>query len=229
MKSDRVARILGRTTLFGELDEATLLDLAKQISVRSYDKNESIFHFGDEGDSLYVVAEGLLKIFVPSEEGDEMVLATLREGDSFGELAVIDREPRSASAKTIEATQLIVFRRAVFLEMLRQHPSLMAALHRSLGTLLRRALEQAADLVFLDLPGRVAKLLVSLAAEKGESRDDGTLLDLGLTQTTLAAMVGGSRPSVNQILRSFEAKGLVSLEGRRIVIKDSDALRARSS
>ena len=108
------------------------------------------------------------------------------------------------------------------------NPQLAEALHRSLGTIIRRTLQQASDLVFLDLPGRVAKLLLALAAEQGQVVEEGVRLDLDVTQTTLAGMVGGSRPSVNQSLRSFQEKGLLELSGREILIRDLEKLRRRA-
>jgi CRP/FNR family transcriptional regulator/CRP/FNR family cyclic AMP-dependent transcriptional regulator len=179
--------------------------------------------------ALYVVAEGLVKISLESERGDEMILATLRPPELFGELAVIDEGPRTASARALEATILLAVTRPVFDRMLRENPALMHALHRSLGWLLRRSLQQASDLIFMDLPGRVAKLLLALAADVGRDSEQGTLLDLTVTQSTLAGLVGGSRPSVNQILQAFQAQGYLELEGRRIIIKRPEMLQHRST
>jgi CRP-like cAMP-binding protein len=158
-----------------------------------------------------------------------MLLATLHRADTFGELAVIDGGPRSASAEAVEPTTLLVLARSALLEVLHDHPAVTDGLLRSLGVLARRLTDQAADLVFLDLHGRVAKLLVNLV-DKNESGGGAgeVVLDLHLTQGELASMVGGSRQSVNQILRAFEQLGYLELQGRRMVVRRPDLLRRRA-
>jgi CRP/FNR family transcriptional regulator, cyclic AMP receptor protein len=229
LKPEQVCALLARTKLFGVLDRDVLLKVAEDARTRRFDRGDHIFHQGDPGECLYVIAEGHIKVFVVSEEGAEMVLATLRPPDLFGELAIIDDGPRSASTKAIEPSILLAFSRASFRRMLIEYPGLAESVSRSLGATLRRVLDQAADLIFLDLPGRVAKLLVTLAEDR--STGDGTekALDLHLTQGTIAGMVGGSRSSVNQILRGFEARGLLAVDGRRIILKDEGALRRRAA
>jgi CRP/FNR family transcriptional regulator, cyclic AMP receptor protein len=228
MRTDQAVELLSRAQLFGRVDQAHLQRIAEKTITRSYQKRDVIFHQGDQGEALFVIAQGLVSVYVLSEEGDEMVLAHLRPPDTFGELAVIDGGPRSASARAMEPTTLLAFTRASFMEMIRESPAIADALHTSLGALLRRVLQQASDLVFLDLAGRVAKLLVSLAEERGEESAGGILLDLRLSQSHLAGMVGGSRPSVNQILRTFQDRGYVEMEGRKILVKRPDLLRRRA-
>jgi CRP-like cAMP-binding protein len=154
-----------------------------------------------------VVASGLLKVVVTSEDGEEMVLVTLGLGEALGELAVVDGGPPSASAEALEPTEVLVITRDALLELAARDRGLTEALLLALGRLLRRLTEQAADLVFLDLPGRVAKLLSGLAAERGSPVADGVELDAHLTQSDLARMVGASRQSVNQILQGSRLAG----------------------
>ncbi len=177
---------------------------------------------------MFVISEGLVKVFVTSEEGEDMVLVTLRSPETFGELALIDGGLRSASAEALEPTSAVTLSRNTLLELLQSHPALAQALLASLGGLVRRLTEQAADLVFLDLHGRVAKLLLSLAEERGRHEDQLVLLDLQVTQGDLAAMVGGSRQSVNHILHAFQRRGYLDIEGRRIALKDLPALARRA-
>lgn len=227
MRTEQMAGILSQSKLFGALDGQMLERIAKDASIRRYRRGDLIFNQGDAGDAFYVVASGLVKVSAVSHEGIEVVFATLGCADTFGELAVIDGGPRSAAARAIKETELIAFHRDVFIRLLYEHPDLTDALHRGLGALLRRTLEQASDLVFLDLPGRLAKLLLKMANEAGSQDADGLRLDLHMTQGTLASMVGGSRPTVNQILRNFEARGYLKLEGRSILIKEPAALMRR--
>lgn len=228
LKPDQAVSYLRKTRLFGDLDPDALARLADRAIERTYKKGQLIFYQGDPAEALFVVIEGRVKVVVVSEEGDEMLLVTLQPVDVFGEVALIDGEPRSASAETLELTRVLVLTRATFLEALRQSPAMTEPLLRSLGAVLRRLTEQTADLVFLDLHGRVAKLLVGLA-EKNEAGEDDIELDMNLTQSDLASMVGGSRQSVNQILRSFERRGYLEMKGRKLIIKAPDLLRKRAN
>ncbi|MEA2485308.1 MAG: family transcriptional regulator, cyclic receptor protein [Actinomycetota bacterium] len=228
MKVETIATHLAATRLFGELDPAALSSLAERAVERTYKKGQLLVYQGDSGDSLFVIIEGLVKVMVTSEEGEEMVLVTLRPSDTFGELSLVDGGPRSASAEAVEPTRVLIITRAILLELLGDHPSLTDSLLRSLGSLARRLTEQAADLVFLDIHGRMAKLLLSMADQRGKQTESGVVLDLNLTQADLAAMVGGSRQSVNQTLRSFESRGYLEIEGRSITLRKPDELRRRA-
>lgn len=229
MQAERVAQTLKRSALFGDLEDEFLEELAGRVIERPFRKGERIFYQGDPGDSLYVVVSGMVKVVVTSEHGDEMVLVTLRDGESFGELALIDGRPRSATAEAAEQTSVLILGRETMLDLMQGRRNVTEGLLRSLGGLIRRLTEQASDLVFLDLHGRVAKLLVGMAEERGEATDEGILLDLHLTQSDLASMVGGSRQSVNQILRSFEQRGYLRLLGRAVSVQDMDRLRKRAT
>jgi CRP-like cAMP-binding protein len=228
VKPGEASSLLARTRLFGGLDPAALSSLGERAIERTYKKGQLLVYQGDPGDSVFVVESGLIKVMVTSEEGEEMVLVTLRPYDTLGELSLVDGGPRSASAEALEPTRVLVITRAVLLELLERHPSLMDALLRSLGSLVRRLTEQAADLVFLDIHERMAKLLLTLADERGEKAGAEILLDLNLTQADLAAMVGGSRQSVNQTLRSFESRGYLQIEGRVIRLRKPSELRRRA-
>jgi CRP/FNR family transcriptional regulator, cyclic AMP receptor protein len=225
---DAVA-VLGETALFGQLDAPTLTGLASESTIRSYRRGHCVFHQGDPGDCLFVVAEGLLKVFTGSDQGDDMVIATLRRPDTFGELAIIDGGPRSASVETLEPTVLLAVSHTAFTRLTRRYPSLLEAVLSSVAGLLRETLQRASDLVFLDLPGRVAKMILDLGDERGLASPEGIRVDVELTQGDLAASVGGSRSTVNQILRAFEGRGYIALQGRTLVLKQPELLRRRAS
>jgi CRP-like cAMP-binding protein len=226
--STDAAELLAGTSLFGGLDEKALQGLAEQTVRRSLDKGQHLFRQGDGGESLYVVIEGLVKVSVSSGDGGEMVLTTLSPPDVFGELSLVDEGPRSASAVAVEPSTLLALDRRALLDVIRRYPQPVDDLLRSLGALIRRLTDQAADLVFLDLNGRVAKLLVTLAEREGAAHDGAISFDLHLTQGDLADMVGGSRQSVNQILHGFERRGFLEMHGREIAVRDLDALRRRA-
>lgn len=228
METQRAIELLRQTQLFGDLNDDALAHLAERANKRTYSKGQLVFYQGDPANALFVMVEGLVKVFVTSEEGDEMVLVTLQPHDVFGELSLLDGGPRSASAESVEPTTLLELQRGPFLETLKQAPGMTESLLLSMGGVLRRLTEQAADLVFLDLHGRVAKLLVNFAQDRGVQTENGLELDLQLTQTDLAGLVGGSRQSVNQILRSFENRGYVDMIGRKMIVKQPELLRRRA-
>jgi CRP/FNR family cyclic AMP-dependent transcriptional regulator len=228
MNREETVGLISGTPLFVGLDPSVIELLADGAVSRSFLKGQAIFRENDVGESLYVVAEGLIKVSVSSPEGAELALTTLRPPDAFGELPLIDGGPRSASAIALVDTTLLALDRRTLLEVIGQRPERLDGLLRSVGQVLRRLTEQAGDLVFLDLHGRVAKLLVRLAEAEGGRADEAVTLDLRVTQSELAEMVGGSRQSVNQILHSFARRGLVELHGREIRIISSRGLARRA-
>lgn len=223
------AALLASSPLFAGIDDRGLVYLAERAMRRTFEHGETIFREGDEGDTLYVIAGGIVKVWVSSGDGSEMVLATLRSPDAFGELSAVDGEGRSASATALETAELVSLDRATLLDAVHHHPGVADGMMRGLGGLARRITEQASDLVFLDLTGRLAKTLSTLAERDGRPEGDTIVLALPLTQSELAEMVGGSRQSVNHILKTFEARGFLSVRGREVVILDPDALRARGA
>lgn len=220
------AGALASTGLFGHLDEALAEAVAQAATALTCRRGQMLFFQGDLDDSAFLLLNGLIRLFVISPTGEEMTLVTLKPPASFGELAAIDGEPRSACAQALEPSTLAVLSRARFLSLLQQHPQLMERLLGSMATLARRSTGQIADLVFLDLHGRIAKLLLSLACPDGQEGEP--TLDLNMTQSDLARMVGASRQSMNQILHEFEGRGYLEIKGRRIILSRPDRLRIRA-
>ena len=224
---DDAARLLRDTALFGGIDEAAAAELAKRLVRRTYRRGQPLFHQGDPGDSLYVLVDGSVAVVVTSENGDRMVLTTLHAPDVLGEIALLDGGSRSATAEAVEPATALMLSRAAFLDLMREQPSLVDHLLRSFGGLVRRLSEQAADFVFLDLGGRVAKTLLRLAEDAGPIVD-GVPVEVAVTQGRLAEMAGGSRQSVNQILQSFQQRGYLEVHGRRVLVSRPEQLRRRA-
>jgi CRP-like cAMP-binding protein len=224
---EEAAQVLGSTALFGALALADLAGLTAVATQRAYARGQFLCAQGDPGDRLFVVAMGLVKVVFATEEGEEIVLTTLRPPEVFGEIAVLDGAPRSASVVAVEPTLALVLHRAGLLDTMRASPPVVEAVLAALTGLVRRLTETAADLAFLDLGGRLAKLLLSLDTRR-EGPPSGAVLDLGLTQADLAAMIGASRPAVNRVLHLFAQRGLLEIDGQRIVLRDRDALRRRA-
>jgi CRP/FNR family transcriptional regulator, cyclic AMP receptor protein len=221
------ATVLGSTRMFCTLDETSLQSLAAISRQRTYGRGQFLWYQGDSAEHLVVVCSGTVKVVLTSEQGDEIVLVVLGRHESVGELAILDDSPRSASVVAVEPTTVLMLPRAAVLELMATHPAVLEAVLCSLGQLVRRLTEQTGDLVFLDLAGRVAKVLLQLA--QSHAQDERRLvLDVGLSQSDLAAMVGATRPAVNHILQGFAARGLISMDGRAILLRDPSALRRRA-
>jgi CRP/FNR family cyclic AMP-dependent transcriptional regulator len=150
-RADRAAELLGQTKLFGDLPAAALVPLGERAGERSFRRGQMIFGQGDSGEPLFVVSDGLVKVFVTSEEGDEMVLVTLRPPETFGELALLDGGPRSASAQTLEATTVLVLTRSALLGVMTDHPALAESLLRALRLSPSRNQEREESCAWLDV------------------------------------------------------------------------------
>jgi CRP-like cAMP-binding protein len=212
---------LRRCALFASVDEQTLALCAGSLRERRYRRNETIFHQGDPGDALYILESGLVKIVLPSPgPSDDAIIATLSRGDFFGELALLDGAPHSATAVAMEPTEALVLRRDRFEDLVETEPALRRALFAGLVAELRRLTGHVEELHFLDLPGRLASRIVRLAREAQPDRETDIALDWPYTQSDLAAMIGGTRQTVNRLLADMTAQGLVRIEHDVLVIPD---------
>jgi CRP/FNR family transcriptional regulator, cyclic AMP receptor protein len=227
LSREEAAQVLGSTRVFGGLDPPALLDLAGVSTQRTYGRGQYLWYQGDPGDRLVVVCTGLVKVVLTSEQGSEMVLVTMGRYESLGELAILDGSPRSASVVAVERTTVLMLPREAVLGLMAACPALLDAMLRVLGQLVRRLTDQTSDLVFLDLGGRLAKLLLGLTQSHAQD-DQRVVLDTALSQSDIAAMVGATRPAVNRILQLFASRGLISVDGRVIVLRDLPALRRRA-
>jgi CRP/FNR family cyclic AMP-dependent transcriptional regulator len=219
---------LQRCALFAHVEPAGLRVLAGAMVRRRFRRNEVIFHQGDPGDSLHVVATGAVKIVLPSSEGDEAIIATLQPGDFFGELALLDGAPHSATAIAVEPVETLSLARAPFQHFLDDDSGLRMALFSGLAAELRRLTGQVEELHFLDLAGRLAMRLVRLARDRDPGAHGEVHLDWPFTQSDLAAMIGGTRQSVNKLLSQLVEDGLLLIEHDTLVINDLHALAERA-
>ena len=220
---------LARIPLLQNVPEDALSQLTRSLRRRIYHRGEVIFHQGDPGDTLHLVRNGRVKVVIPAETGDEVLLAILGPGHCFGELALLDGEPRSASVVAMESVETLTLGRQDFLTFVRSNPETAERLLQNLARIIRRVNEDVADLAFLDLPGRLAKKLLELADSYGQPMEDGRGIEITvpLTQEELAGMIGATRPSVNKVLGWYEDQGAIERRGRRIAILQPDALRRR--
>jgi CRP/FNR family cyclic AMP-dependent transcriptional regulator len=224
---------LHSSPLFAGLDDATLTLCADAMRGRRFRRGEVVFHVEDPGDALFLVTSGEIKIVLPSEEGAEpVILTTVGRGGFFGELALLDGQPRSASAIAVRAAETLVLRRDAFDRLVDAEPALRRAMFAALTGEIRRLTGQIADLHFLDLPGRLARHLLRMGGAEdildGRARSADPPQPIHLiwpyTQSELAGMIGGSRQSVNRMLADFVQEDLLRFEGNELVIPDPGRL-----
>jgi CRP-like cAMP-binding protein len=212
------AAALNRVSLFTELSPDELSGLAARLRERRFPKGQIIFAQGDPGNTLYLIANGRVKIVLGSNEGKELVISVLGPGDFFGELALLDGEPRSADAVTMDACDLWLLARDDFLQFLEERPRVAVRLLAVLSRHLRRTNARAQDVAFLDVPARLARSLLELA---------NGVEPFKVTQSELAGMVGTTRESVNKWLGYFADHGLIRLQRGSVTIVKPEALRKR--
>ncbi len=220
--------VVRQAPLFAALDDEAADALRATMTRVELSRAEVLFHEGDRGDRLYVIVDGKVKLGRASGDGRENLLAVLGPGEMFGELSLFDPGPRNATATAVADTALIGLGNEDLTEWLSGRPDVARQLLRALARRLRRTNEALADLVFSDVPGRVAKALLDLSERFGRPTDDGLRVAHDLTQEELAQLVGASRETVNKALADFAARGWLRLEARAVVLLDIDRLRKRA-
>ncbi len=219
---------LAACRLFSGLEERAMELVANALRVRRFRRGEVIFHAGDPGDSLFIVSAGAVKITVTAEDGAEpAILTTIGPGGFFGELALLDGAPRSATAVAVDAVETLVLRRDAFNGLVDSEVGLRRTLLAALAAEIRRLTAQVEDLHFLDLPGRLARhLLREIDGDEEGPRSGEARLPWPYTQGELASMIGGSRQSVNRLLADFVDQGLLRFDGDELVVPDPRRLAA---
>jgi CRP/FNR family transcriptional regulator, cyclic AMP receptor protein len=213
---------LRRSALFSLAEPASLRILASRAYVRRFAAGQIVFTEGEPSEHLYVVRAGRVRIFVASQHGDELTLTVLTVGDSIGELSLIDEHPRSASAAAVEATELLTIGADSMRAALTADPALLWTVAGELAATVRRLTGSAADMVFLDLPRRLARLIVAEAT----TRDGGGRhVELGMSQAGIAARMGVTRQSLNRALTGLVRRGWISARGQGYEIDDLASLR----
>lgn len=207
---------LEKISLFAGLSKTDLDAVSNLAVTRNFPKNTLVMCEGDQSDSLYVVLSGKVKVFLSDEEGKEVTLNMQGEGEYFGELALLDEAPRSASVMTAEATKLAVISKKSFDECMKNNPEIAVKIMRGLARRLRELTENVRSLALMDVYGRVARLLLELAKEKEGTK----VIPQRLTQRDIASMVGASREMVSRILRDLSVGGYITIEHKIITINE---------
>lgn len=210
---------LATVSLFRGLDRSELAAFAAVTRERGYPRGSVIVFEDDPGDALFIVREGRVKVVLIGEDGREVILGILGVGDHFGELSLIDGQPRSAHVIAMEDSRLLVLRREDFRLRVQESPRVGWALMQELSIRLRRADQQIGSLVLLDVNGRIARLLLARL-----SADETAAKGKRLTHQQIAQMVGASRETVSRAMKDFQERGWITAERRQIVVTDRAAL-----
>ena len=222
-----IAELLGTVPLLASLTLQQRELLARTTRPRRVRRGEIVYAQGSPGDALYVVARGSVLVHRTGRGGERRAMTVIEAPGSFGEIPLVDGGRRSASVEALEDTDLFVVPRTEFLRLLVEEPKMVQGVLRELGRMVRRLTDQLTDASLLDLPGRVAKTLVRLVEVRREA-DPEALPVVGLSQGKLAELAGGSRQSVNGALSTLANRGLIQIDGRRIIVTDLPGLRTRA-
>jgi len=213
--------LLEQSPLFAQLEERSRRNLIAQAMPRRFGAGDSIYRFGDPGQSMMAVAEGIVRISLPTAKGKEIILADLPTGELFGEIAMLDGKPRSASATALTKCELLVLERRHVIPLLERNSAACLHLMNMLCARIRRSDERMADIAFFDLQMRLAKVLLNYQVQK-----IGNQAKFSLTQKELAEMAGGTRENVNRCLRGWQRRGIVNLKNGWTVVLDPAQLRS---
>jgi len=215
---------LARVPLFERLSNQDLARLQSLTERKKLAANTAVFFQDDPSDSLYVVLSGSAKVFRTSEDGRDRILMILRAGDAFGELAMIEGQPRSATVQTLEETELLSLARKDFEKFAAEHPDFLYKMLQSMCERVRKINEDVLDLSFRDVPYRVLRLLSQLVSRHGDSGAEGWRIRMPLTVRDLSSMVGSNTETVGRLLDRYESEGLVKRDGPNWIVPDQGAL-----
>jgi CRP/FNR family cyclic AMP-dependent transcriptional regulator len=219
---------LSEAPLFDALSEEDSRALRADVLVVKLDRGERLFAEGAEGDKLYIILSGKIKLTRAAPDGRENLQSVHGPGEMFGELSLFDPVPRTATATAVTDAELAGLGHDDLRKWLSTRPEVAMHLLQALAQRLRRANDVTADLVFTDVPGRVAKNLLDLAERFGNQESDGLHVHHDLTQEELAQLVGASRETVNKALADFAARGWLQISARSVLILDAERLRKRA-
>lgn len=223
----KTEEFLVQVPLFHSFQPEDIERLSASIGTQTLIKGDVLFRKGSEGTVLYIIKEGRIKIVLPSKSGDEVILAIFSDKDFFGEMALLDGIPRSADAIALEECELLVLSRSDFLSFLMVNKNAMQSVLASLSMRLRKTDDQLEDTCFLNISARFAKKLIELAEAYSQTDESDPLIDLDLTQSDLASMIGATRESVNKEIRLLREKGLITTTDNKIRICNLERLRRR--
>lgn len=228
VENPREEQLLRSSPLFGGMDAASARSLIALMTRREMVKGDVLFNEGDDGHALYVLVKGKVKMARTARDGRENLLGLLGVGDMLGELSVFDPGPRMSRAHAVEESVVYELPKEILDEWLDDHLEMSRHLMRALAQRIRRISNTMADLVFSDVPGRVAKAILDLGHRFGRMERGHVTVRHGLTQEELAQLVGASRETVNKALADFASRGWIDVHIGSVEVYEPERLRARS-
>jgi len=223
-----VDEVLARAGIFQGVEPAAVESLTRALQPVDFPRGHTVFNEGEPGDRLYIILSGKVKIGRKSIDGRENLLTIMGPSDMFGELSIFDPGPRTSSATAVTEVRAVSMDRAALKEWISRRPDIAEQLLRVLARRLRRTNNNLADLIFTDVPGRVAKALLQLAQRFGTQENGALRVTHDLTQEEIAQLVGASRETVNKALADFAQRGWLRLEGKSVLISDAERLVRRA-
>ncbi len=220
---------LRQVSLFSGLSDKDLRELESVVRERSFRKNEVIFHAQEPGSALFVIKRGRVKISMDDKSGREIILRLFTAGDFFGEMSLLDGEPRSATVSSLEPCQALILYRDQFIEFVTRRPQVVMKMLTALSRRLRKADEKISRLAFADAYEKVASVLMEIIEERKIPLHIGTEIPISLTRKELAEMVGLSRETLTRVIADFQRAGVLRIEGRHIAIVDPQKLRREAT
>lgn len=211
--------VLSKISLFSDLSRSEIERLQNLLVERQYKRGEAILIQNDKGDSLYIIAEGRVKVVLYGDKGKEVILSILKEGEFFGEMALLDEDVRSAYVITLEKTRVLVLQREIFINWINSHPQIAVKLLKHLSSRLRYADEVISNLSILDVYGRVARYLIDLVKREGRDVGSEFVIDNRPTHNTIASQIGSTRETVTRSLNDFVKRGIIRYSGRMLFVK----------
>ena len=211
--------LLRNVPIFSELSDPDVATLARVATRRRYPKDTVVFFENEEGDFFFMILEGRIKVTILGDDGREIILSVLGAGDFFGEMALLDNEPRSATAIAVEESELLSLHRTDFQNVIADNHAIMSALIKILTARLRKANHQISTLALLDVYGRVARVMLDMAKEEGKRLKDGRIAFRRATHQEIANRIGTTRETVTRMLKDLERHALIRVEGKEIVLQ----------
>lgn len=228
MNIDKLVTFFKEGSLFSNLTEEELLQLAQIARERRFDRNQVIFYEGDLGGSLYIIAKGTVKIVMMADDGREHILGLLHAGDFFGEISLIDGQPRSATAIAQDKVSIVMVSRDDFVRLLRENPEMSLKIMVTLCERLRKTDKHVESLAFLSAPGRVAQVLLNWCERHAEGASTDIVIPHKMTRQEFASIAGTSRETLTRVLMDLQDDGLICLEKNEIHITDRHKLREKA-
>jgi CRP/FNR family cyclic AMP-dependent transcriptional regulator len=225
MNSKELINFLKEIPLFSHLDEEDFQQLTNICSEKKFDKGQTIFYEEDMGTGFYIIISGQVKIVMLSNDGREHILGLLREKDFFGEMSILDGEPRSATAIALSDVKAITITREDFTKLLRNNPDISIKIMFVLCKRLRRADRHVESLAFLSAPGRVARTILELSDEQGIKDDNKVIINHKMTRQEFANIAGTSRETLTRVLMEFQDDGILDISKNQIILVDKKSLK----